>query len=204
MINFTGKEQQDIFAYMLLGKKATFLDVGCYHPIQWNNTYALEQIGWNGILVDIEQKWVDMCKAHRRSQVLKADVSSKNFVPALQSLWESKHFDYISMDADSGNVRGLEGLLKNGFTFNVMTYEHDSYQYGDERKSSSVSLLQQHGYFCLFEDVMCTNQNLVWEDWWINPSFFGSNITDLSSKKEHHTECISRLKKILEIQDGLF
>jgi len=29
-----------------------FLDIGCFHPVAMNNTYALEMMGWKGISVD--------------------------------------------------------------------------------------------------------------------------------------------------------
>ena len=78
-MRFYGKEKQDRFAYYLIGKKGIFLDVGCYHPTQWNNTKALEEAGWKGLLFDIRDKWVDLCKQHRTSKVFCVDVSTDEF-----------------------------------------------------------------------------------------------------------------------------
>ena len=36
-----------------------FVDVGCYHPVKYNNTYALYKRGWRGINIDIDQIKVD-------------------------------------------------------------------------------------------------------------------------------------------------
>jgi len=33
-------------------KKGTYVDVGCYHPIPYSNTYRLYKTGWSGIVVD--------------------------------------------------------------------------------------------------------------------------------------------------------
>ena len=36
-------------------KKGIFIDVGCNHPIKYNNTYLLYKKGWNGINIDLDQ-----------------------------------------------------------------------------------------------------------------------------------------------------
>ena len=39
---------------MLEGRRDGFyVDIGCNHPTAINNTWAFEQMGWNGILVDV-------------------------------------------------------------------------------------------------------------------------------------------------------
>ena len=194
MINFTGKEQQDQFAYYLLGSKSTFLDVGCYHPIQWNNTFALENLGWFGLLVDIEEKWVDLCRQNRKNKTLLCDVASDKFIETLEANWPTKHFGYVSMDADSGNVAAVASFLSAGFTFDVMTYEHDSYEFGNERKEPTKKALEQNGYILLFEDVRCTEENLAWEDWWINPKTFDDSLLKLKASDKHHEECLQLIK----------
>ena len=195
MTNFTGKEQQDLFAYYLLGGSSTFLDVGCYHPIQWNNTFALESLGWAGLLVDIEKKWVDLCNSNRKSKAILCDVSKQSFTKNLEDNWPTKHFGYVSMDADSGNVSAVMSYLSAGFTFDVMTYEHDSYQFGNERKGPAKQALEKSGYVLLFEDVKCTDDNLPWEDWWVNPKTFDDNLLRLRTSDKHHKECLKIIKK---------
>ena len=194
MINFTGKEQQDQFAYHLLGNQSTFLDVGCYHPFQWNNTFALESLGWTGLLVDIEKKWVDLCNQNRKSKALLCDVLSDKFIETLGDNWPSKHFGYVSMDADGGNAQAVTSYLEAGYTFDVMTYEHDSYQCGWERKTPAKKALEKNDYFLLFEDVRCTKDNLPWEDWWINPRKFDEGLLKLKTSNRHHKDCMQMLK----------
>ena len=36
--------------------KGIYVDVGCNHPIKYNNTYLLYKKGWNGINVDSDEK----------------------------------------------------------------------------------------------------------------------------------------------------
>ena len=37
-------------------KKGIFIDVGCNHPIKYNNTYLLYKKGWNGINIDLDHE----------------------------------------------------------------------------------------------------------------------------------------------------
>jgi len=37
-------------------KKGVFIDVGCNHPIKYNNTYLLYKKGWSGINIDLDQE----------------------------------------------------------------------------------------------------------------------------------------------------
>ena len=37
----------------LFKKKGTYLDLGCFHPIRWNNTYLMHKLGWKGINIDL-------------------------------------------------------------------------------------------------------------------------------------------------------
>ena len=46
-----------------------YLDIGCYHPIDGNNTYLLYKKGWNGINIDINQLSVDLFKIARKDDL---------------------------------------------------------------------------------------------------------------------------------------
>ena len=37
-------------------KKGVYIDIGCNHPIKYNNTYLLYKRGWSGINVDLDAK----------------------------------------------------------------------------------------------------------------------------------------------------
>jgi hypothetical protein len=40
-------------------KNGIYIDVGCNHPIKYNNTYLLYKKGWSGINIDLDQKSID-------------------------------------------------------------------------------------------------------------------------------------------------
>ena len=191
-MRFYGKEKQDRFAYYLIGKTGTFLDVGCYHPTQWNNTKALEEAGWKGLMFDIRLKWVDLCKQHRTSKVFCVDVSTDEFSNILKDNLERPMVDYISLDADDGSLGGLQQLLSNGYSFKCMTFEHDYYDRGNILKEPSKALLEAYGYQPLFENVKLLDGK-IWEDWWINPKCFPEKILDLASIGDYYDNCVFKI-----------
>ena len=196
-MRFYGKEKQDRFAYYLIGNSGTFLDIGCYHPTQWNNTKALEESGWTGLMFDIREKWVTLCRQIRTSQVFLVDVSTNEFAEILNKNLENKVIDYISLDADGGSLGALQQLLNNGYGFKCMTFEHDYYDQGNVLKAPSKALLEAHGYFPLFED-MKLHDGKIWEDWWINPSEFSENIKDIACKGHFYDDCILKLMEYVD------
>lgn len=40
-------------------KNGVFVDVGCNHPIKYNNTYLLYKKGWRGINIDLDQESIE-------------------------------------------------------------------------------------------------------------------------------------------------
>ena len=40
-------------------EKGFFIDLGCNHPIKFNNTYLLYKRGWRGINIDLDKKSID-------------------------------------------------------------------------------------------------------------------------------------------------
>lgn len=195
-MRFYGKEKQDRFAYYLIGEKGTFLDIGCYHPTQWNNTIALEEAGWTGLMFDIREKWVNLCTQFRTSKVFCVDVTTDEFTSILNDNLDTKCIDYISLDADDGSLGGLSQLLNNGYKFKCMTFEHDYYDRGNVLKTPSSAILKEWGYVPLFEDVRLDDGS-IWEDWWIDPNQFPKEIWDISSKGEHYENCVLKVMEFM-------
>lgn len=195
-MRFYGKEKQDRFAYYLIGKTGTFLDIGCYHPTQWNNTMALEQAGWTGLLFDIREKWVSLCNSTRKSKAFCVDVSTKEFADILNKNLSDKNIDYISLDADDGSLGALQQLLQNGYTFKCMTFEHDYYDRGNTLKMPSKALLEDWGYVPLFENVKLEDGK-IWEDWWIDAKQFPENLIDISCDGEYYDKCVYKVMEFM-------
>ena len=41
-------------------KKGVYVDVGCNHPIKYNNTYLLYKKGWEGINIDADVNSINL------------------------------------------------------------------------------------------------------------------------------------------------
>ena len=46
--------------------KGVYIDVGCNHPIKYNNTYLLHKRGWSGINIDLDQTCINEFNNMRR------------------------------------------------------------------------------------------------------------------------------------------
>ena len=199
-MRFYGKENQDMFAYYLIGKAGTFLDIGCYNPVMWNNTKALEESGWSGLIFDIEEKWVNAAKHHRTNKSFCVDTTSGEFEKILSDNLADKTVDYISLDVDEASIDTLVNLIKSGVRFNCMTFEHCLFE-DPKQKNLSKHILSEEGYTILFEDVLCDlshdgyKEPQPFEDWWIDTKFFGEDILSIQSNDLYHEECVYKLRK---------
>src|SRR5450759_5695288 len=115
---------QDQFAFRASGEKlnGTFLDIGCQDPVANSNTFALEEIGWTGLRMDI----VDWSRG-RKSPFIIADATKYN--PAI-SKFAKQHggwIDYLSLDCDEDTVSAMLALPFGECQFRAITIEHDKY-----------------------------------------------------------------------------
>jgi len=46
--------------------KGIYIDVGCNHPIKYNNTYLLYKKGWNGLNIDLDQESINQFNKLRK------------------------------------------------------------------------------------------------------------------------------------------
>jgi FkbM family methyltransferase len=76
-----GEDLQIFNALYSLNKreKAFYVDVGCYHPVKYSNTFKLHKIGWSGINIDPVPYNISVFKEFRPSDTnLQIAISSKN------------------------------------------------------------------------------------------------------------------------------
>jgi hypothetical protein len=56
---------------------AEYLDIGCWHPIQWSNTYGLYLRGWSGYCIDANSELRPLWRKHRpRDQFFACAISA--------------------------------------------------------------------------------------------------------------------------------
>lgn len=177
-MSFTSQSQagQDHFVHALLPKAdGTFLDIGCAGPKDINNTWALEQLGWTGILLDGNINSADACRAARKNPVVCADATTCDWQAIFrehQPTWGvAPRIDYLSLDVDEATHDALRNLLRAGPRFNVITIEHDQYQRGDRLRLPNRALLLEQRYELIAADVH--SLNCSFEDWWVSFSLLG-------------------------------
>ena len=161
---------QDLAAAEVCDKTEGFyLDLGCNDPIFHNNTYLLEkELGWTGILVDIQKPMVDKCRNVRtdHNSYVSCDLITTNITEVLDSLKCPKHIDYISFDVDDATSHVLGDFDFDKYSFSFITFEHDLYRIGPELKQLANKLFISKGY-TMYRENVCASPVEIFEDWYI-------------------------------------
>jgi|SRR5688572_19457912 len=164
---------QDVFCYEVSGqaKNLSFLDVGSYNVVSCSNSYALERIGWRGLMVDIFKDEENLPR--RKSPFLQADARNVNWQHELTvaGLWP--HVTYLSLDCDGATLEVLGGLPLHELSFDVITIETDEYVNGQEPKGTILECLKGHGYDIVCPDVKIEIPGYIngpFEVWAVAPS----------------------------------
>jgi FkbM family methyltransferase len=58
---------EDRLLWKLLGYRSSgvFVDVGCYHPVDFSNTYLLYRAGWRGLVIDADDYFLSLYRELR-------------------------------------------------------------------------------------------------------------------------------------------
>lgn len=118
-------------------KNGIYIDIGCNHPIKYNNTYLLYKKGWRGINIDLDKKSIDQFNKLRTR-----DINIQTLVTSLDN--EEKELFYyhersaintISKElAESRNIQYKEIKKIKGKSLNNII-ENSKY------KNSKIDLL---------------------------------------------------------------
>lgn len=176
MTEFQSSSQagQDRFAWEMCDRRPDgyFLDVGCNVPIFHSNSYALEQLGWRGLLVDNQ---VIPGLAARQSEFVICDATIADW-PRLIQLYLPRlsAVDYLSLDCDENTTAALEKIAELPIRFRVITIETDAYLRGDSFKERQRAILIGQGYDLVCNDVCIEagpwGPGGPFEDWYVMPT----------------------------------
>jgi len=168
--NYYSQAGQDVFVLSCLNGKqnGTFLDLGS-NDAEWiNNTILLERYyGWKGLSLDIDQSFASSYQS-RITPFLNRDCTNLDF-DEIKKHYNTTHIDYLSLDLEPASVtyECLKTIPFDVLEFSLITYEHDSYRFGEEYKTLSQDLLQSYGYKIICNNV--SNGYNIYEDWYYNP-----------------------------------
>jgi hypothetical protein len=150
---------QELWALEQRDEPGTFLDVGCGQPVAGSNTALLEQLGWGGVLIDLNEEMAHRCKLTRIGIVICADATMFDF-----RTLPLRHFNYLSLDVDEAQVAALKNILACGVEFDFATIEHDSYRFGEGPRDEIRREMRARGYHADRLDVEYGGN--AFEDWW--------------------------------------
>ena len=172
---------QDIFVDTVLQQRSGFfIEAGCGDGYTLSNTLALEEIGWNGILIDIDKDLLEKCLKLRdkNSIVLELDLSLVSLKDILAAFNAPKIIDYLSIDIDDYSLAPLVGFPFEEYNIKVITFEHDAYRFGSQLKTPSRKFLKEKGFKLVCKNVgsvVLEEANTVpyslaspQEDWYVN------------------------------------
>lgn len=165
---------QDIFAWHVscCKRDGTFVDIGSAHGQKWSNTYALEQMGWTGILCDASGEARASALTLRKSPFVLGNATELNWNSILTSDW----YDYLSLDVDAATLDTLKALPLARVQFGCITIEHDAYRFDTGPRNAMREILSRNNYSLLVADV--SNDGFIFEDWWVHPTVKRSSRVD--------------------------
>jgi len=184
---------QDLFVLSCLnGKKnGTFLDLGCHHPTSISNTYLLENnFQWDGVCMDIDTDFISQFSGIRTAKAYVQDATKIDFNILLKD-YTNNHIDYLSLDLEPADVtlQCLQSIPFDKIEFSVITFEHDTYRFGNYCKDVSRQIFEAAGYKLICADV--SNGGSFFEDWYCNPKYVNyEDIKALESNKKEWSDVI--------------
>lgn len=187
-------------------QNGTFLDLGCYHPKNINNTFLLEQNGWTGISLDLNdysKEW-----SVRKNKFIQCDCLTQDYNELLSKHYNSNIIDYLTLDMEilGDRYKLLDIILKTNYEFKIITIEHDSHlgqSYVDNEKLPQRNLLKKMGYELVCADVSHKDYpNDFYEDWWVNKKYISEDeYKTWISNKESFDKILSKNNIKYEITD---
>jgi FkbM family methyltransferase len=192
-MNYYSQEGQDKWVLDHFGKKkGFFVDIGAADGIELSNTYALENIGWNGICVEANTEHFRRLRENRKCTLVYCAIYSENkYVPFRERGWGSsitekgrkyieaitlkklfelcnapKVIDYVSLDIEGAEYEALLGFPFDEYKVKLWTIEHNLAKDKGVLKEKIKDIMIKNGYKIAVENVICGDD--PFEDWWIN------------------------------------
>lgn len=164
------KHFQDMFVLSVLNGKqnGTYLEIGSGDPFVHNNTALLERnFNWKGISIDNSEALCYKFKENRNNTVICSDATVIPFENMLNAHSMEPVIDYLQIDCDDASIDILKNIPFNRFKFRIITFEHDFYRLGNEKRDSARNILKKHGYVLAVPNVsFCPGH--PYEDWYIH------------------------------------
>lgn len=185
---------QDMFVLTALNGKTDgkYLEIGSADPIYGSNTMLLEQLGWDGLSMDIMINFVYQFNQKRKNTCYCLDALNTNYREVLKDKFRDETvLDYLSLDIDPADntLRCLNMIPFDTYKFRVITFEHDMYNAGPNVMNQQRQYLSSLGYELIGDCIKCNCKD-SFEDWWVH--------RDLVSQ-----DMITKLKDLVKDSNGI-
>lgn len=109
--------------------KGFFVDVGCFHPVKYSNTYRLYRKGWRGVNIDIDSIKIAGFKILRPGDVNVARAVSNQ--TGILPYW-SNGFYSLTITLDENFAKDKPGYVKKTVQADTLTNILDQTKYKDK------------------------------------------------------------------------
>ncbi len=123
--------------------KGVFVDVGCFHPVKYNNTYRLYKKGWRGVNIDIDEIKIAGFKIRRPKDVNIACAVSDR--PGELNYW-SNGFYSLTITLDEAFAAGKPGYIAKKVQADTLNNILGRTKYRDSRIDFLTIDVEGHDY----------------------------------------------------------
>lgn len=180
------KHFQDMFVLSAFkGKQnGSYLEIGSGDPHIHNNTALLEEeFGWKGISIDNSEALCYEFKEARRNTIICADATQIDYKQLFNMHSIDNKIDYLQIDCDEMSISVLQNMPLDEYKFGIITFEHDSYRLGTDKKFAAKQILEKAGYICAVSNVGFHADGYAYEDWYYHPDVIDMP-EEMKSKKD--------------------
>lgn len=171
------QSNQDIFVLKMFPDiKGTYLEIGASHPIDISNTYLLEQNGWTGLSLEIDNSCQHIWHQKRKNDLIITNALTFDYSNL------PNYIDYLQLDIEpsENTLECLKRLMTYPTRYGCITFEHD-YYINPGTINESREILEQNGYK-IFAGGIATKEGWIYEDWWVDLEKINKENFDLYNK----------------------
>ena len=156
-----------------------FVDLGSGASHKSSNSLRLEEAGWNGICVDMQNY---PGYSERKCKFFVNNALQIDYYSLLKDCDAPEVIDYLSLDIDEYTTELLKLMPLDKYQFKIITIEHDAYLREPEFRLQQRYILNEAGYYLLCADVWPDSLRRLniaggpFEDWWVKKEFFSEEL----------------------------
>ena len=123
-----------------------FVDVGCFHPVKYNNTYRLYKKGWRGVNIDIDHIKIAGFKILRPKDTNIACAISNQ---SGELTYWSNGFYSLTITLDEAFAKGKKGYIKKKVKADTLTNVLGKTKYANRQIDLLTIDTEGHDFFVL-------------------------------------------------------